>query len=218
MRLDALAVVGLVLAGLAPASVGAAERNRRGTTRAAARAAPRAPEVIGFITYDTGVNVGFHPDVVGTTNRVVGNRFNSALGGPLLMTGRVYALTVFPANNGSQSVSIASAPTSMGTAMVLRFVAAPLMASQFNRVEFDPDVMVGPDFLGLFIGAYNTFQPAGLLGMSDMGTQGQGFHAVQGFYQGGLATMIQTVPNRNAMLRAWAQILVPWGRLELKVR
>jgi hypothetical protein len=44
--------------------------------------------------------------------------------------------------------------------------------------------------------------------MSDMSVNGQGFHAVQGFYAGSmLASMIQTVPGRNAMLRVRTDML-----------
>ena len=171
-----------------------------------------------MIRYDTGVNAGFHPDSFGgNLNRVVGNRFNSALGGPLLMSNRVFSLTVFPANSGLQSVSVASGPTSMGTAMVLDFLAANMVANQFNTVQFSPPVFVGPEFLGLFLGTFGSTQPVGLVGMSDMGTQGQGFHAIEGFYLQGLATMLAPVPNRNAMLRARIDVF-PVELMDFEIR
>ncbi|MET0556226.1 MAG: hypothetical protein ABW221_24510 [Vicinamibacteria bacterium] len=170
------------------------------------------------MTYDTGTNAGFHPDTPNAPqHRVVGNRFNSAWGGPLLATGMVSFLTVFPANNGPQSVSIVLPPNSMNTAMVLDFVTAPLVANQFNQVAFVPAVDVGPDFLGMFLGTFGTFHAAGLLGMSDMAASGQGFHAVQAFYIGQMVSMVEVVPNRNAMLRATGKILVPVELMEFRI-
>ena len=196
----------------------AAERPRRAAKRADARVASEGS--ICGIRYDTGMNAGFHPDGQsgGNLNRVVGNRFNSRLGGPLLMTNMVTMITVFPANAGNQSVSIATAPTPMNTAMVLDFLNANLVANAFNEVNVSPAVTVGPDFLGLFIGAYGATQPAGLLGMSDMQTMGQAYHAVQGFYAGNaLATMIQTVPVRNAMLRVDGDFCIPVELMDFKI-
>jgi len=216
----AVVAIGL-LACAVPAAVDAAERSGRTKRKTDAWAVPVAPEVIGTITYDTGLNSGFHPDVpTGSPNlnRVVGNRFNSSLGGPLLITNMVFRITVFPANDGLQSVSFASAPTPSNTAMVLDYIAANLMANQFNAIAVNPSITVGPDFLGLFLGAFGESQPAGLLGMSDMGTMGQGYHAVQAFYQVGMsATMIQAVPNRNAMLRV-TRDLIPVELMDFKIQ
>jgi len=199
----ALVAIGLVLSGSSGPIVDASERPGRGSRTAKARVVAAVPEVVTTITYDTSVNVGFHPDSpMAAQNRIVGNRFNSHLGQPLLTTGMVSFLTVFPANNGPQSVSIALPPNTMNSAMVLDFVNAPLVASVFNQVPFVPPVTVGPDFLATFLGAFGTFQAAGLLGMSDMATMGQGYHAVQAFYFAGMATMIEVVPARNGMLRA----------------
>jgi hypothetical protein len=215
VKKTALVAVGLVLA---VSGLYAAERPGRGSRTAEARIVPAAPEVIGAVTYDIGVNVGFHPDLpAAAMNRVVGNRFNSAWGLPLLSTGMVSLLTVFPANTGPQSVSIALPPNTMNTAMVIDFVNAPLVAGQFNSVPFDPPVTVGPDFLGLFLGTFGTFHAAGLLGMSDMATMGQGYHAVQAIYFAGMATMIEVVPNRNAMLRARGDFVVPVELMDFAV-
>jgi hypothetical protein len=219
VRKTVLVAIGLVLAGLCWSTAHAAERSRRGSKRVKAKIVPRTPLVVGTITYDTGVNAGFHPDApVAGQNRFVGNRFNSALGAPLLMTGMVSMLTAYPAQDGVQSVSIATAPTTMDTAMVIVFLNAPMMGHQFNSVTFSPNVTVGPDFLGLFLGAFSVHQPAGLVGMSDMGTKGQGYHAIEGFYDRGLATMIQPVPGRNAMLRVTVDILVPVELMDFEVR
>jgi hypothetical protein len=216
----ALVAVGFLLACAVPSTVDAAERSGRKARRTDAWTVPVAAEVVGTITYDTGINAGFHPDVpAGSTNlnRVVGNRFNSYLGGPLLMTNMVTRITVFPANDGVQSVSTAATPTTMNTAMVLDYLAANLMANQFNAIVVNPGVTVGPDFLGFFIGTFGVSQPGGLIGMSDMATMGQGYHAVQGFYANNLATMIEVVPTRNAMLRVRVDIL-PVELIDFKIQ
>jgi hypothetical protein len=209
----------LLLASAVPAPVGAAERGGRGTRLAKPRTVPLDPFLVGTIKYDTGINAGYHPDSSGANqNRVVGNRFNSAVGGPLLFTGMVHTITVFPANDGLQSVSITTAPTSMGTAMVLDFQAANMMAGQFNQIPLQASVTVGPDFLALFLGSFNATQPAGLLGMADMATMGQGYHAIEGFYAFPLATMLQAVPNRNAMLRVTVDVPVPVELMDFQIQ
>ena len=207
MRQTALAAVAVLLAGWA-AAVDAADRTERPRRTAQTKPARLAyePAVIGMIKYDTGINAGFHPDVPAGSpnlNRIVGNRFNSALGFPLMMTGRVFSITVFPAADGMQSVSILGPPNSMGSAMVLDYMNADLMGNQFNTIVLpNGGLPVGADFLGVFLGVFGGTNPAGLLGMSDMATMGQGYHAFQGFYGvNGVATMLEPVPNRNAMLR-----------------
>jgi hypothetical protein len=219
MKKAGLVAVAVVSAGVCGSILGADERPGAAARRAEARIVPAAPQVVGTVTYDTATNVGFHPDTPNAPkHRVVGNRFNSALGGPLLATGMVSFLTVFPANNGPQSASIALPPNASGTAMVLDFVTAPLVAGQFNQVPFVPPVTVGPDFLGMFLGTFGTFHAAGLLGMSDMATMGQGYHAVQAFYIGQMVSTIEVVPNRNAMLRATGNILMPVELMEFRIQ
>ena len=61
----------------------------------------------------------------------------------------------------------------------------------------------------------------GLLGMSDMQNQGQGYHAFEAFYTGaagGLQTMIQALPNRNAMLRATVDVSVPVELMDFRIQ
>jgi hypothetical protein len=110
-------------------------------------------------------------------------------------------LTVFPAATGAQSVSIGGTPSTMGTAMVLDYIQANMMAGVFNVVTF-PAVTVPQDFIGVFIGAFGVSTPAGLLGMSDMAVNGQGFHAIDGFYASGNQTMLAAIAGRNGMIRA----------------
>ena len=207
MRQTALAAVAVLLAAWA-AAVDAADRTERPRRTAQTKPARLAyePAVIGMIKYDTGINAGFHPDVPAGSpnlNRIVGNRFNTAFGGPLMVFGRLFTLTVFPAQDGNQSVSIIAPPNSMGSAMVLDYQSANLMGNQFNTIVLpSPGVQVGQDFIGVFVGVFGGTNPAGLLGMSDMSVFGQHYHAVEGFYGGnGVATMLTPVPNRNAMFR-----------------
>jgi hypothetical protein len=219
VRRTAFVALALLLAGSVLPDGSGAEPTQRPKRKGRAIPARLAeePNVIGMVRYDTGVNAGFHPDAV-TGNRVVGNRFNSHLGGPLLMTNRVFTLTAFPANTGPQSVSIASGLNSMGTAMVIDYINVELVGGQFNAITFSPPVWVGPEFLGLFLGSFGTFHPLGLVGMSDMATMGQGYHAIEGFYQGSmLATMLVPVPNRNAMVRVRIDVF-PVELMEFEIR
>jgi hypothetical protein len=223
VRKTVAAALATLLAGSGTAAT-AAEGSRRGARTGEARPSRLAlePHVIGMITYDTGVNAGFHPDVPAGSpnlNRLVGNRFNSLLGGPLLFSNRVFSVTLFPAHSGPQSISIATGPNSMGTAMVVDYLNANLVANQFNQIPISPPAFVqGGEFLALFVGTFGGTNPGGLLGMSDMGTMGQGYHAIQGFYQGDmLATMLQAVPNRNAMIRARIDVF-PVELMEFEVR
>jgi hypothetical protein len=222
VRKATLAALALLLAGSGTVAT-TAERLGRGRRTGEARVSRMAmePNVIGTIQYDTGVNAGFHPDgqLGGNLNRVVGNRFNTALGGPLMMTNMIFTLTVFPANSGLQSVSVATGPNSMGTAMVIDYLNANLMANQFNEIPINPAASVGGgEFLALFLGAFGSTQPAGLVGMSDMGTMSQGFHAIQGFYRSNMiASQLVPVPNRNAMVRAAIDIF-PVELLEFEIQ
>ena len=208
MRQAARAAVAVLLIGSGSA-VGAADRTDRPRRRPAETKSERPVPlegVIGTIRYDTGINAGFHPDVPAGSpnlNRIVGNRFNSAFGGPLMVFGRLFTLTVFPAQDGNQSISIIAPPNSMGSAMVLDYHNANLMGNQFNTIVLpSPGVQVGQDFIAVFVGFFGGTNPGGLLGMSDMSVFGQHYHAVEGFYAGnGVATMLTAVPNRNAMFR-----------------
>ena len=98
-------------------------------------------------------------------------------------------------------------------------LTANLMAGQFNAIAVAPAVNVTADFVGLFLGTFGSTQAAGLLGMSDMATMGQGYHAIEGFYASAMiGTMFQTVPNRNAMLRATGDILTPVELMDFKIQ
>jgi hypothetical protein len=222
VRKATLAALALLLAGSGTVAT-TAERLGRGKRTGEARVSRMAmePNVIGTIQYDTGVNAGFHPDGQsgGNLNRVVGNRFNTLLGGPLVWGNMVFTLTVFPANSGLQSVSVATGPNSMGTAMVVDYLAVDLMANQFNEIPINPPAFVaGGEFLALFLGTFGTTQAAGLVGMSDMGTMGQGFHAIQGFYVSNMiAAQLAPVPNRNAMVRAAIDVF-PVELMEFRIQ
>ena len=215
MRKTALVAAGLMVVGPALSVANAATRPN--AKIAPVTIVPSTPEVVGTVVYDTGVNVGFHPDTTtGNLNRTIGNRFNSALGGPLLASGMVSMLTSFPATTGVLSVSVAGPPNGAGVAPVLAFISGNMMANQFNSVAIT--ATVGGDFVGLFLGAYAASTPQGLAGMSDMQTMGQGFHAIEGFYAAGNQTMLTPVANRNAMVRVTGNILVPVELMDFKIQ
>jgi hypothetical protein len=221
VKKTALAAACLIVVGPA-LSVQAAQRGTGKKAPAQVNIVPGdAQFVIGTVTYDTGTNAGFHPDVPAGSpnlNRTVGNRFNSALGGPLLMTNAmVTRLTVFPAQSGGQSVSIAVAPNVSGVAAVLDYQNANLMAGAFNQIVLTAPVPVPPDFIAMFLGTFTGTNAAGLLGMSDMSVNGQGFHAIEGFYAAGNQTMVTVVPNRNGMIRAFGDILTPVELMDFKI-
>lgn len=219
MNKTALVVASLMVVGPSLSMVDAAERRSAHPRQAESKVVTNPVQVVGTVQYDTGTNVGFQPDGTGLAiNRVVGNRFNSALGGPLLASGMVTMLTVFPANAGPQYLSVASAPSPGNTLMVLYFVQANMVAGTFNQVAF-PTTAVTADFVGLFMGTFNATQGTGLLGMSDMATMGQGYHALIANYQSsGIATGAAVVPNRNAMLRASGDILTPVELMDFRIQ
>ena len=197
------------------AFVADAEQGRGGRQRKAPlQAVPGAPDVVGTVQYDTGFNAGFHPDV---GLRVVGNRFNTALGVPLLMTGMVSMVTLWPQQAGAQYVSFFNPPNG-STAMVIDFFLVTLAANQFNTVTLSMQEPVGPDFLGMFMGFFGG-TPSGLLAMDDMTNAGQGFHAWSGTYtSAGTVTNVAPVPNRNALFRSTGDILVPVELMDFKVQ
>ena len=218
MKKTAWLAVGLIVVAQSTFVVDAAQRPAalRGTGTVV-HVGPDAPEVVGTVQYDTGVNVGFHPDV---GQLVVGNRFNSNLGGPLLMTGMVSMATFFPQNGGGpQSLSFFGPPNGTTAMIIMFFAVSGLVAGQFNAITLAAQVPVGPDFLGTFIGFYGG-TPAGLLGMDDMTNPGQvGFHAISGIYTvGGTLTNVTMVPNRNAMFRSRGDILVPVELMDFKLQ
>lgn len=223
MKKTAFAAVCLMIVGPALSVAQAAQRTRPDRSRKAQVKVVSGDQhfVVGPAIYDTGVNAGFHPDVPAgspNVNRIVGNRFNSALGQPLLMTGMLTMLTVFPAGTGYQSVSVGGTPNTMGSAAVLDFQAASVMAGVFNQITLTAPVTVPADFVAVFVGTFDGTDTAGLLGMSDMQQDGQGYHALEGFYNGGNQTMLTPVANRNAMIRAVGDILTPVELMDFKIQ
>lgn len=201
------------------ASLSSAENSRPGK-RPNAQTLQAKPgpgiQVVGTITYDTGVNAGFPPD---TGAIIIGNRFNSALGGPLLMTGMVTMWEIFPQNSGAQSFTFWGPPSTMNTAMLLTpYFMANLMANVFNQVTLPaPGVTTGPDFLVTFFGFFSN-TPPGLCGLDSNPVNGQGFHALQGNYVAPNMTMIAPIAGRNAMMRVTGDILTPVELMNFKIQ
>jgi hypothetical protein len=192
---------------------GTATRRRR--KPAASATVVGGPPAGDFITYDTGSNAGFPPDV---GLKAVGNRFNTIEGYGLQTHNEVTRVTVFPQNDGVQSISFWTAPNSMNSAMALPagWLNAPLMGGVFNQIVISPEAHVPSDFIITFIGAIGG--TPGLLGLdSNMTAMAQGFHAVQGYYANGNLTMIQAIPGRNAMLRVQGSFYLPIELLEFQI-
>ena len=71
----------------------------------------------------------------------------------------------------------------------------------------------------MFIGTFGGTKPAGLLGMSDMAVNGQGYHAVRGLLRRRHTRRCSTpVANRNAMIRATGDILLPVELMDFKIQ
>jgi hypothetical protein len=193
---------------------GAATRRRR--KPAASATVVGGPPAGNFIAYDTGSNAGFPPDV---GLKAVGNRFNTIEGYGLQSHNAVTRVTIFPQNDGVQSISFWAAPNSMNSAMALPvgWLSAPLMGGVFNQIVISPEAIVPADFIVTFIGAIGG--TPGLLGLDvNMTAMAQGFHAVQGYYStSGNLTMIQAIPGRNAMLRLRGDFYLPVELLEFRI-
>ena len=92
------------------------------------------------------------------------------------------------------------------------------MAGVFNQIVLTAPVPVPADFVAVFVGTFGGTNAAGLLGMSDMAVAGQGYHAISGFYNAGQQTMLTPVANRNAMIRAFGDILTPVELMDFKIQ
>ena len=186
----------------------AKQKAAKGKVRAA-----RAPQVVGTVVYDTGApNAGFHP---GVPKNNAGNRFNSDMGGPLLMTGQVTMAAIFPDRTGSGFVTIFGPPNGAGSAVVLLSYAVSGMAqSAFNTATFPP-VGVGPDFLA---GAWETSSLH--QGMDNMSVAPQGFHAFDliTHFATGVGTGFAAIPGQNALVRATGNILVPVELMNFQIQ
>jgi hypothetical protein len=173
-----------------------------------------APHVVGTVTYDTGAaNAGGWP---GPQNNV-GNRFDSAAGGPLLMTGQVSMVTFFPVQAGGTGfVTLFGPPNGGGSASNLGSiqVSGPI-ANTFNIVNVG-NIAVGPDFLA---GAWQLLPGTLVNGMDNMSVGGQGFHAFGcNTNFPGACTGFVTVPGQNALVRSTGNILVPVELMNFQVQ
>ena len=95
------------------------------------RAAAGAPEPHFWIAYDSGSNAGFP---AGAPYKVVGNRFHSISAMALIGSNNsIDRVTLFPEESGPQSFSVFGAPNATGTAMLIDYFNAPLMAGHVQR-------------------------------------------------------------------------------------
>jgi hypothetical protein len=175
---------------------------RRGRRAGKPLSVSQVPSGTTTIAYDTGMAVEFPTDV---GDQVVGNRFDTRLGGPLAATNRVTRVTLFPQNSGSQSFTFSMPPNSMGTAQVIQYLSANLMAMEFNSVQLAAEVVLPPDFIVTFIGIFAG--APGLAALDDMSLLGQGFHAIRGTYAVPNIVNVVPIPNRNTLLRVTGPML-----------
>jgi hypothetical protein len=197
----------------AAATLEAAPRRKRPARQPlAARAVPASPLGTTTVAYDTGVAVEFPTDV---GDQVVGNRFNTRLGGPLAATNRVTRVTLFPQISGVQSFSFALPPDSMGVAPLIEYHSATFMAMQFQSVALSMEVVLPPDFVVTFIGQFGG--DPGLVALDDMSAFGQGFHALRGTYASANLINVTPIPSRNALLRVTGPTL-PVELMDFKIR
>jgi hypothetical protein len=211
----AIAVLMCVAAGsllaAAPPKLGKGPKAKAVKGRVKAVRAKDAPHVVGTVTYDTGTNNAGFSSGSGTN---VGNRFNSALGAPLLNTGNVSALSIFPAGSAGY-VTVFGPPNTMGTASNLgSFQFTGAAPAAFNVVGL-PGIAVGPDFLA---GVWQN-GPSVAVGMDNLTVGGQGFHAFNlNTNFPGAGTGFAPIPTRNALVRATGNILVPVELMNFSVQ
>ncbi|MET0554178.1 MAG: hypothetical protein ABW221_14140 [Vicinamibacteria bacterium] len=190
----------------------AAPRRGRRAGKPLAAATQTSPLGAVTVAYDTGVAFEFPTDV---GDQVVGNRFDTRLGGPLAATNRVTRVTLFPQNSGTQSFTFALPPDSMGSAPVIQYFSASLMAMAFNSVELPTEIVLPPSFIVTFIGQFGG--AAGLTALDDMSLLGQGFHAIRGTYASPSIVNVASIPNRNALLRVTGPTL-PVELIDFQIR
>jgi hypothetical protein len=213
-KIAVLAVISLVAGSFAFAAPKRVDQMKAAKMRnkAKVKAVQRGPNVVGTITYDTGVpGAGFHPGP--KTN--AGNRFNSDMGGPLLMTGQLTMIAFFPSTTAG-FVTAFGPPDGAGNAVVLSSIAVSgAVPSAFNTVS-GLNIAVGPDFLA---GAWEV-HPTLQQGMDNMSVGGQGFHAFDVFtmFSVGVATQFAPIPGQNALVRASGNILVPVELMNFQVK
>lgn len=162
--------------------------------------------VVGTITYDTGApNAGFS---AGTGGHAVGNVFDSASGSPLLGTGVLSTAYVFMTGGSQFFLSGFGPPNATGTATrFMYFNIGTASPGTFNQVTGLAQP-VGPTFL-MCMYDWSGRQ----VGMDSASAAGQGFHAFSINTHWAtppyLGTGFATIPDRNALVRARGDLLVP---------
>jgi hypothetical protein len=211
IALAALVAGSVTFAVAAPKRLTSAKDAKGKAAKGKVKARHGGPNVVGTIVYDTGVpNAGFHP---GPKNNA-GNRFNSDMGGPLLMTGQLTMIAFFPNVSGTGFVTAFGPPDGAGVAPNLgSFGVSGIVPNQFNTVSVGA-IPVGPDFLA---GAWETTTLR--QGMDNMSVAPQGFHAFDlntNFPNSG--TGFAAIPGQNALVRATGNILVPVELMNFQVK
>jgi len=166
------------------------------------------PEAVGTVAYEPGTPADFFRTDTGTGNQLVGNRFNSASGSPLLATGALTQITLYPYVTDSNILVTILTSLNGTTAFPIVGLSAGSIMNGYFVALLGFSITVGSDFLmAQYVGSY--LGPDSI-GVRSASVNGQGFHGMQiNFVNSVLATGFTTLPGQNPMIRATGNILVP---------
>jgi hypothetical protein len=166
------------------------------------------PEAVGTVAYDPGTPADFFRTDTGSGNQIVGNRFNSASGSPLLATGALTQITLYPYVTDSNVLVTILTSLNGTTAFPIVGISAGGIMNGYFVALLGFSVTVGSDFLmGQYVG---TYLGPDSIGVRSASVNGQGFHGMQiNFVNSAIATGFTTLPGQNPMIRATGNILVP---------
>lgn len=164
--------------------------------------------VVGTIQYDTGTVTG--TPGAGLVSLMVGNQFDTAIGGPVMASGSVTMVSFYLNTTGGASAFISLyGPVNGTTAPKLTSALFSGLVSGFNTVTFAPAINYsGPSFLA---GVWLAGATADVVGLdSNLGTQGAHGIAIDDAFPSSTGTNFQTLPGSvNAIVRPTGNILVP---------
>lgn len=156
----------------------------------------RPAQVVGTVVYDTGA-----PDFISvlTSDKIVGNRFDTNQGNPLL-GGSVYQFTFWASGNHYPGGQLLFVHPAAGTGAPLGsvFASGAVAGSNFNAFSFSPIAIPATFLADVFIdGGW------GNVGIDSDTTQGQGYHAFYGqiLINGVYSIVGYAAQNANTLLR-----------------
>ncbi|MEM8932732.1 MAG: hypothetical protein AAGE94_16225 [Acidobacteriota bacterium] len=163
------------------------------------------------ITYDTGTPL---PGQVGAPSQMVGNRFDTANGNPVEMTGTITMITFNMVNTFFGSVVWSLYTDVMGsTAMQVTSMARPGVMPGFNTLAVMSPTTMNAYANGTFLAGIWQFDPTMTGLANDTGTTGgQGHHGIS-LNDGAVGTMLTTVTTGgmgvNAVFRVSGNVATP---------